>query len=324
MADKTILTIGEALKRGIGLSWSSPGVVGLGVLTEVGAIILSVGLQIALALFLFRDALRGLEVVVSPLVGVPTAVAPSFDLAATAQWLIPLLAAALTAWIIVLVLRAIWLGAGVGRFADRLSAAGQRTPLLKLAADNLARVVLVALVFAPIALSGFFIGATLVGASGVVALSLSSSTLSRLFSALLVAFALTLALLVSRGVDLLFRVALVRSVAAALGPLDALVQGLGLLWARLGSFIALALIFVFLQSMALSSSSAFASALQSMPANGGAATVLFGLVGLGTALVGAILVSFLTTAEYAAYTALDLDARGALPRPETASPREKT
>ena len=42
MADKTTLTIGEALKRGFGLCWTSPGVVGLGVLTEAAAIILSV------------------------------------------------------------------------------------------------------------------------------------------------------------------------------------------------------------------------------------------------------------------------------------------
>lgn len=322
MADKTTLTIGEALKRGFGLCWTSPGVVGLGVLTEAAAIILSVGLQIALAVLLFRDALRGLEVVVTPLLAVPNAT-PSFDFKATAEWLIPLLAAALTAWIIVLILRAIWLGAGVRRFADRLSAAGPRTPVLKLAADNLARVLLVGLVFVPIALSGFFIGATLIGASGVVALSLSSSTLSRLVSALLIALAFAIALLVSGGLNLCFRVVLVRSVAASLGPIDALVQGLGLLWKRLGGFIALALAFVFLRLMALSGSSAFASVLQAMPANdGGAAAILFALVGLGSALVGAILVSFLTTAEYAACTAIDLDARGALPAPESVSPRD--
>ncbi len=312
MADKTTLTLGEACKRGFGLAWSSPGIVALGVLTEASSVLLSVGLQIALSLLLFRELMHRFALAASPLLGLPARLS---RLPHVADWLIPLTAAGLTSALIVLTLRALWMGAGIRRFAERLLDPRASAPVLALGSANLLRVILVGLLFVPIACTGFLLGATLVGAAALLFFKVAGADMPRLALAALIALALAIATFVSRGVDLLFRAALVRAVAALQGPIDALAGACRLLWERLGGFVAIFLLFGFLQWMALGATSALGSSIGAVPSSAGAAAIALTCLALASAIAGALLLSYLTTAEYAAYTALDLDARGVLPAP---------
>lgn len=314
MADKTTLPLGDAFRRGFGLAWSSPGIVALGVLTEASSVLLSVGLQLALSLLLFRELARRVALALAPLRGMSDsarAMAPS----AVADWLIPLAAAAMTTALIVLTLRSLWMGAGIRRFADRLIDPASSTPVMALAGENLLRVILVGLLFLPIACAGLSIGATLIGAAAVLFFEAAGTEISHLAIAALIALALTFALFVSRGVDLLFRATLVRAVAAAQGPIAALVGGCRLLRDRFGGFVAIFLIFGLLQWMALGVTSALGSSARMLPSTAGASAILLACLVLASAIAGALVLSYLTTAEYASYTALDLAARGQLPGP---------
>ena len=312
MADKTTLPFGEACRRGFGLAWSSPGIVALGLLAEASAVLLSVGLQIALALLLFRELIHKLTIAVTPLFSLSTT-AQLPRLPNIADWLIPLVAAALTSAIIALTLRALWMGAGIRQFAERLLDPSAATPVLASGSANLLRVILVGLLFLPIACVGWLIGATLIGAGALLFFQAIGPEVPNLSIAMLVALALTIAIFASKGIDLLFRATLVRAVAAASGPIDALTGGCRLLWDRLGSFIAIFLIFGFLQWMALSATSALGASVRALPSSTGTPALLLVGLALASAIAGALVLSYLTAAEYAAYTAIDLDARGHLP-----------
>jgi hypothetical protein len=326
LAEQTKLPLGKALKHGFGLAWSSPGVVALGILTEAASALLSAGLQLALLMLFFRQALYEFLRAVTPLLDIRLD-ANTPELADVTDWLIPLVAAGLTSVLIVLALRALWMGALVGRFSNRLmsapddSAANAKQPVLALGSANFLRVVLVGLLFVPIFLTGGLFNATLLGSSGLLFIeAIQAQSLSPVAVALLVALALVLALFVGKGIDLLFRATLVRAVAANQGPIDAVVGALRLLWARAGSFVGILVVFSVLQSIVLGAMSGAGAALHALPESMRAAVLVVAGLILISAVASALVIAFLTTAEYGSYTAIDLDARGALPRPPPPPP----
>ncbi|HCF61220.1 MAG TPA: hypothetical protein DFS52_24885, partial [Myxococcales bacterium] len=134
---------------------------------------------------------------------------------------LPVIGAALVSGALVLVLRLVWLSAGARIFGLRLS--GEQVPFtVSRIVERLAPATLVVLLFVPIYLSAWLFGATAIGASGLASARALGTGRGGFAGALALALALVLAFIVTKAVDGLFRLTMVRAVAADEGPVRAL------------------------------------------------------------------------------------------------------
>ncbi|MGI5863222.1 MAG: hypothetical protein ACOX6T_14350 [Myxococcales bacterium] len=302
----------EALSAGFGLARRAPGVVAFAWVGECASVVLGLALQVVFAALALRAAFDGLATQPAVFFGEPIDL-QRFSLPAPT---LPLAGAAIASGVLVLVLRLVWLSAGARVFGLRL--AGEEVPFtVGRIVERLAPATLVGLLFVPIYLSAWLFGATAIGASGLAYARALGTGRGGFAGALALALALLLAFVVTKAVEVLFRLTMVRAVAGDEGPVRALAAAARLGLERLGAFAGLMVVFGFLQGIA-----AFVAGAGSlMPAGEGKAALLIPIAGsLLTGLIGAALFAWLATIELGAFTAIDAGARGVLPEPPPQEP----
>lgn len=306
----------EALRRGFGLAWSAPGVVGLGLLAEIGTDLLSLGAGLSIIGWIAGALGRTLGHDPTIAVFDPEAAGQTF-LASLLQdgALLPLTGAALVAALLSLSLRLVWFAAGARVFAVRLG--GGEAPRAMAATSHLHRAVPVAALFVPIYLALALYTMTVVG-SGTLAFVRALQTRSGGFTgALSLALALALMAFLRFAFDALLQLALIRSVSGDVGAVEAVASAARVFASRAATILGLRFLFDFLGMFAAAISGSGGAVLLG---SGAAAVALLIYARALSGLAGSVAFSLLKTAELGAFAALDAGDRGVLPEPVAPPP----
>ena len=303
---------GEALRRGFSLAWKAPGVVGLAFFAEVGTDLLSFGAGLSLAAVAVGALERTLGAEPWLLLADPEGAADTFLFQLLhGRVFVPLAGALLVAALLSLMLKLLWFASGSRVFGLRL--AGEEAPrAMPAAASRLHRVMPVAALFLPVYVAVLLYDLTAMGSASLACSHALGQGTGGVLGALAFALSVTLALLLSFASDSLFRLTLVRAVAADLGPVDALAAAAKLWASRVPALLGLLLVFSFLASFA----GAIGGSGGVLLVGTGAAAVALALTArFATGLVGSLVRAFFATAQLGAFAALDAGDRGALPEP---------
>jgi hypothetical protein len=311
------LGLSEALRKGFGLAFGAPGVVGLALFAQVGSDLLSLGVLASVGAVALAALGRAMGSEPLGLLLDPHGLGQSFlaELTSGAK-LPPLAGAILVATLISLALRLLWVSAGARSFGERLRGRPGLSAV-PAAASRLHRAAAVGALFVPIYLAMILILVTALGASTlswVHAVTIRSGGLAGAFS---VALAASLGLFLSFAFDTLLRLALIRAVCADVGPVEALVGAGRVVATRVPALLGLMVLFGVL---AIVTGAIGGSGAAFVVGKGPAAMALLLSVRTLTGLVGSLLSAFLSTAELGAYCALDSQERGVLPAPPIAEP----
>jgi hypothetical protein len=307
---------GEALRRGFGAAKRAPGVVGLAFLAEMGTDLLSLGVTLSIGGLVLGALGRTLGREPMAALLQPDAAAATFaGQLFQRQTLVPLAGIILVAALISVALRLLWYSSAARTFG--LSLAGETPPKALAAASHLHRTIPVAVLFLPIYAAVLLYDFVAVGSGWIAYLKALETHSGGFAGALALALASSLALLVSFFVDMLFRLALVRSVTLDQGPIDALVGGARLFGQSAPALLGLSFTFGFLEFFA----SAIAGTGGAVVIGSGTASVALNLYARAlSGVIGSLVLAYLRTAALGTIAAIDAGDRGVLPEPPPPPP----
>ncbi|MGC4113661.1 MAG: hypothetical protein QM765_03155 [Myxococcales bacterium] len=307
---------GEALRRGFGAARHARGVVGLAFLAEAGRDLLSLGVTLSLGGLVLgafgrtvgRDPLAAF---LDPEVAAASFAGQLFQ----KQTMLPLAGIVVVAALLSVALRLLWVSSGARTFG--LSMAGETPPRALAAASHLHRTVPVAALFLPIYAAVMLYGFTAIGSGSLAYFKALESHSGGFGGALSLALSTSLALLLGFFVDMLFQLALVRSVTLDQGPIDAIVGGTRMFARCVPTLVALSFTLGFLQLIAAT----IAGSGGTVMIGSGAASLALNLYSRAlSGLVGSLVLAFLHTAGLGAIAAIDAGDRGVLPDPPPPPP----